>query len=136
MHRPPANPPPPVDLAIVGAGAAGLAAASAALRRRPAASVLLLDRLPAPGAKLAVTGGGRGNLSRLLPPDRFADAFGTRFVLPAFRAFPVEALRDFFASLAVPGPPAPHGPRAPSVSSARRLRIAAWGRTARARKLL
>ena len=107
MHRPPANPPPPVDLAIVGAGAAGLAAASAALRRRPAASVLLLDRLPAPGAKLAVTGGGRGNLSRLLPPDRFADAFGTRFVLPAFRAFPVEALRDFFASLAVPVPLAP-----------------------------
>lgn len=103
----PASQPPPFDLAVIGAGAAGLVAASAALRRHPGASVLLLDRLPVAGAKLAVTGGGRGNLSRLLSPDGFADAFGTRFVFPAFRAFPVEALRKFFATLAVPVPLVP-----------------------------
>ena len=48
------------DLAVVGAGAAGLAAAASGARR--GASVVLLERLSRPGKKLLATGGGRCNL--------------------------------------------------------------------------
>lgn len=48
------------DLAVVGAGAAGLVAAVSGARR--GASVVLLERLPRPGKKLLATGGGRCNL--------------------------------------------------------------------------
>jgi predicted Rossmann fold flavoprotein len=48
------------DLAVVGAGAAGLAAAISAARR--GASVTVLERLPRIGKKLLATGGGRCNL--------------------------------------------------------------------------
>lgn len=49
-----------VDLAVVGAGPAGLVAAIGAARR--GASAVLLERLPRPGKKLLATGGGRCNL--------------------------------------------------------------------------
>ncbi len=48
------------DLAVVGAGAAGLVAAISAARR--GASVTVLERLPWIGKKLLATGGGRCNL--------------------------------------------------------------------------
>jgi hypothetical protein len=48
------------DLAVVGAGAAGLVAASSGARR--GAKVVLLERLPRAGKKLLATGGGRCNL--------------------------------------------------------------------------
>jgi len=48
------------DIAIVGAGAAGLTAAITGARR--GASVVILERLPRAGKKLLATGGGRCNL--------------------------------------------------------------------------
>jgi predicted Rossmann fold flavoprotein len=53
--------PPIRDVAVIGAGASGLAAAVAAARN--GASVVVADRLPKPGKKILVTGGGRCNLS-------------------------------------------------------------------------
>ena len=89
---------------IVGAGPAGLLAAWAAARRRLPGGVLVVDRMPEAGAKLAVAGGGRGNLSHLASEEEFAAAFGRqgRFTLPAFRSLPPEKLRALLAEIGVP----------------------------------
>lgn len=92
------------SLLIIGAGPAGLLAALTATRARPSHLVVVLDRLPGPGAKLAATGGGRGNLSHAASEEEFAASFGKhgRFTLPAFRSLPPEALRQFFAEIGIP----------------------------------
>jgi predicted Rossmann fold flavoprotein len=92
------------DLIIIGAGPAGLLAALSAARQRISGGILVLDRLPGPGTKLAVTGGGRGNLSHAATEDEFAAAFGRhgRFTLPAFRSLPPDALRRLFGDIGVP----------------------------------
>jgi len=107
-------PEPVFDLAVVGAGPAGLLAAIAAAesRRAPgtgtaravAGGIVLLERLPRPGVKLLATGGGRCNLTNTLPPDEFPARFGRhgRFILPALAAFGPDALRRFLGSLGVP----------------------------------
>ncbi|MGD9781380.1 MAG: NAD(P)/FAD-dependent oxidoreductase [Kiritimatiellia bacterium] len=89
---------------IVGAGPAGLLAAWAAARRRRPGGILAVDRMPEAGAKLAVAGGGRGNLSHLASEEEFAAAFGKRgrFTLPAFRSLPPEKLRAVLAEMGVP----------------------------------
>ncbi len=112
------------SLLIIGAGPAGLVAALAAARRNPSAGVLVLDRLPAAGAKLAASGGGRGNLSHLATEDEFVAAFGRhgRFTLPAFRSLPPDALREFFAAIGVPTTVDPAGriyPRSQSAAAVR-----------------
>lgn len=95
---------PIADVAVVGAGPAGLAAAIAAARRLPPHSVLLLDRLPAPAVKLARTGGGRGNLSHLAGENDFAAAFDPagRFIVPAYRALTPTALRNRLHAIGLP----------------------------------
>ena len=95
----------PVDasLLIVGAGPAGLLAALAAAGRRLPDGVLVVDRMPAPGAKLAVCGGGHGNLSHVATEAEFAAAFGRlgRFTIPAFRSLPPESLCERLAEIGV-----------------------------------
>lgn len=90
------------DIVIIGAGPAGLmaAAAAAAGGRR----VVLCERLAAPGRKLLATGGGRCNLTTAAPPDALCAAFGRygRFLEPALRILPPEAIRAFFAEAGVP----------------------------------
>ncbi len=49
------------DVAVVGGGASGLTAAIAAARQ--GAAVVIAERMPRPGKKILVTGGGRCNLS-------------------------------------------------------------------------
>jgi predicted flavoprotein YhiN len=56
-------PEPAVDVAIVGAGAAGLAAAIFARRDRPAARVVVFDGARKPGTKILVSGGSRCNVT-------------------------------------------------------------------------
>jgi predicted Rossmann fold flavoprotein len=113
----------PVDasLLIIGAGPAGLLAAWAAACRRLDGGVWVLDRMPAAGIKLAVTGGGRGNLSHLSSEEEFAAAFGKhgRFTLPAFRSLPPDTLRALFSKIGVPTAVDPAGriyPRSQSAS--------------------
>jgi predicted Rossmann fold flavoprotein len=87
---------------IVGAGPAGLTAAIAAARAGN--RVMVCEQLERAGAKLEVTGGGRANLTNLLPREEFISGFGRqgRFMLPALEALDPAGLRDFLKALGVP----------------------------------
>jgi len=85
------------DLAVVGAGAAGLAAAISAARR--GALVAVLERLPSIGKKILATGGGRCNL---LNDGLSASAFtSTEPALAGsvFSRFGRADIRSFFEGL-------------------------------------
>ena len=114
------------SLLIVGAGPAGLLAAWTAARRRLPGGVLVLDRMPRAGVKLAVTGGGRGNLSHLAGEEEFAAAFGRqgRFAIPAFRSLSPDDLRTRLAEAGVPTAVDPDGRLYPQSQSAAQVRDA------------
>ncbi len=92
------------DVAVIGAGAAGLAAsifaAEAAAKRDPPQKIMLLDGAKAIGAKILVSGGGRCNVTHdVVTPTDF---FGNRHIIKnVLAAFPVQATIDWFASLGV-----------------------------------
>lgn len=91
----------PVDIAVVGAGAAGLMTAIAAARAAPDLCIVALDGARRLGAKIRVSGGGRCNVTNraVTPADFHTDS------PPALRrvlaAFDVPRTRDFFADLGV-----------------------------------
>lgn len=80
---------------VIGAGAAGLMAAGTAAAN--GAKVLLLEKMPKPGCKLAITGKGRCNLTNAEPRRAFESHFGAAgvWLQPAFDAFFSEALMTF-----------------------------------------
>jgi len=90
-----------IDIAIVGAGPAGLMAAIEAARRglRPT----VLEALPEPGRKLLASGGGRCNLTNTLEVPEMARRFPEhrRFVEDVLRSFPPQALREWLAGFGV-----------------------------------
>jgi len=89
-------------IVVIGAGPAGLAAAIAAAQK--AADVTVLEQMSRPGAKLLATGGGKCNLTNVLPALDLAGRFGRqgRFMLPALEALSPDALRQFFTDRGVP----------------------------------
>lgn len=89
------------DLIVAGSGAAGMMSAIVAARNGH--SVLLLEKLSKPGAKLKATGGGRCNLTNTLDNETFMARFGRegRFMTPALTAFDHNALTDFFKEIGV-----------------------------------
>lgn len=93
---------PRPGLVIVGAGSAGLTAAIVAARA--GGRVTVCEQLERAGAKLQITGGGRANLTNLLPREEFTAGFGRqgRFMLPALDALDPSGLRDFMKALGVP----------------------------------
>jgi predicted Rossmann fold flavoprotein len=90
------------DVAIVGAGAAGLAAGIFVRRANPARSVVLLDGARKPGAKILVSGGARCNVTNRVVTER--DFWGGRRALirRVLRAFTADAAVRFFHGLGVP----------------------------------
>jgi predicted Rossmann fold flavoprotein len=90
------------DIAIVGAGAAGLAAAIFLRRANPARSVVLLDGARKPGAKILVSGGTRCNVTNRGVSER--DFWGGRRPLigRVLRAFTADDAVRFFHELGVP----------------------------------
>ena len=93
--------PPSCDVAIVGAGAAGLAAAIFARRFNRSRSVLLLDGARAPGAKILVSGGSRCNVTNAAVSGR--DFWGGKpsTIRRVLRAFPVGDTIAFFREIGV-----------------------------------
>jgi predicted Rossmann fold flavoprotein len=91
--------PPSCDVAIVGAGAAGLAAAIFARRAAPARTVVLLDGAVKPGAKILISGGGRCNVTNTVVAE--TDFWGGKrtIVRRVLRALPVEETVEFFQDL-------------------------------------
>ncbi len=89
------------DVAIVGAGAAGLATAIFTRRLNPARSVLLLDGARKPGAKILVSGGSRCNVTNT--DVTAADFWGgpSSIVRRVLRALPVPDTIAFFEQLGV-----------------------------------
>ncbi|BCA55170.1 putative Oxidoreductase with FAD/NAD(P)-binding domain [Nitrospira sp. KM1] len=89
-----------VDLAIVGAGAAGLATAIFAAERMKFRRVALLDGAKTLGAKILVSGGGRCNVTHQHVTAR--DFFGNRRVIRnILAAFSADDTVKWFGSLGV-----------------------------------
>jgi predicted Rossmann fold flavoprotein len=90
------------DIAIVGAGAAGLATAIFARRAAPSRSVALLDGASKPGAKILVSGGGRCNVTNTIVAE--TDFWGGKrtIVRRVLRGLPVDETVAFFRELGLP----------------------------------
>ena len=92
------------DIAVIGAGAAGLAAsifaAEAATKGDRSQRIVLLDGAKTIGAKILVSGGGRCNVTHeVVTPTDF---FGNRHIIKnVLAAFSVEQTVKWFASLGV-----------------------------------
>ncbi|WP_323042686.1 aminoacetone oxidase family FAD-binding enzyme [Gemmobacter sp.] len=83
-----------VDVAVLGAGAAGLFAAIEAARR--GRRVLVIDHAAKPAEKIRISGGGRCNFTNLgIAPERFLSA-NPRFALSALRRY---TQADFIARM-------------------------------------
>src|SRR5262249_20880245 len=95
--------PATTDIAIVGAGAAGLAAAIFARRAHPESRVTLIESARTPGAKILISGGGRCNVTNAVVVD--TDFLGGKAsIIPrVLRAMPGNDTLRFFAELR--GPP-------------------------------
>lgn len=89
------------DVAIVGAGAAGLATAIFTRRLNPSRSVVLIDSAPRPGAKILVSGGSRCNVTNAAVSER--DFWGGKrtIIRRVLRALPVPDTVAFFEGLGV-----------------------------------
>jgi hypothetical protein len=91
------------DLAIIGAGAAGLMAAIFAGRHaQPGTSIVLLDGAKKIGAKILIAGGGRCNVTHdvVYPADYFGGA-SRNTVKKTLKSFSVKETAAFFHELGV-----------------------------------
>jgi predicted Rossmann fold flavoprotein len=89
------------DVAIVGAGAAGLMAAIWAGRTHPGRSIVLLDGAKKVGAKILVAGGGRCNVTHFeVDPKRYAGSTKSA-ISKVLRRFDVPETTQFFSELGV-----------------------------------
>ena len=93
--------PPACDVAIVGAGAAGLATAIFTRREDPALDVIVLDGAPKPGAKILVSGGSRCNVTNAVVTD--TDFWGGRrtIIRRVLRGLSVDETVALFSDLGV-----------------------------------
>ncbi len=89
------------DVAIVGAGAAGLATAIFARRRNPRVSVVLLDGARSPGAKILVSGGSRCTVTNASVSERDFWGGSPAVVRRILRSFPVADTIAFFREIGV-----------------------------------
>lgn len=92
-----------VDVAVIGAGAAGIFAALYAARA--GRSVILLEKNSRPGLKILISGGGRCNLTTTRTGADLEEQYGKRrglWLRHALRSFPPQALCDLVQAAGVP----------------------------------
>jgi predicted Rossmann fold flavoprotein len=95
------TPPLAWDVAVVGAGAAGLAAAVFAARASPRLRIVCLDGAAHIGAKILVSGGSRCNVTNRIVSERDFWGGSPRVVRHVLRAFPATRAAAFFEELGV-----------------------------------
>ncbi len=90
------------DIAIIGAGPAGMCAAIFAARNKK--KVILCEQLKLEGAKIVISGGGKCNLTNKAELKSFISEFGTsaKFIAPTFNNFFSNELISFINNLQVP----------------------------------
>ncbi|HMF98959.1 MAG TPA: aminoacetone oxidase family FAD-binding enzyme [Vicinamibacterales bacterium] len=89
------------DVAIVGAGAAGLATAIFTRRLNPSCSVVVFDGARAPGAKILVSGGSRCNVTNASVTEHDFWGGPSPIVRRVLRAFTVADTVAFFREIGV-----------------------------------
>jgi len=106
------------DVIVIGGGPSGLMAAIAAGEQ--GANVLLLEKGTKLGRKLAISGGGRCNVTNRLPIDEIVRHIpgNGRFLYSAFSVFNNEDIIRFFERLGVPLKEEDHGRMFPKSDSA------------------
>src|SRR5688572_2353543 len=88
------------DVAVIGAGAAGLAASLFAARAG-AGRIVALDGARRLGAKILISGGGRCNVTNKVVSERDFWGGNRNITKQVLRAFPAEATVSFFRELGV-----------------------------------
>ena len=88
------------DVAVIGAGPAGLMAAITAARSQK--SVLVLEQKDRPCRKLYATGNGRCNFTNLSFDDKVFRGGDVRFAYDAYKRFDNESLMEWMKELGVP----------------------------------
>lgn len=91
-----------VDVAVIGGGASGMMAAIEAART--GAKVLLIERNPGPGKKLATTGNGRCNYTNLDMVNLSGGKYrgeNPDFAKPALESFPPEKTIEWFREIGI-----------------------------------
>lgn len=109
----------PWDIAIVGAGAAGMAAGIFAKEANPAARVALFDGAHKPGAKILVAGGGRCNVTHFQVRPEDYNALSRNFVKNVLASFTADDTVKWLATLGVTLKREPTGKLFPTTDKAR-----------------
>lgn len=109
----------PVDVAIVGCGAAGLTAAIWAARSAPGRRIVGFDGARTLGAKILVAGGGRCNVTHEQVDERDYAGSSPKAIAKVLRQFPVDATIAWFRELGVELVREPTGKLFPTTNRAR-----------------
>ena len=121
----------PVDIAIIGGGAAGLATAIFTKRLMPARSVVLLDGTKKLGAKILVSGGGRCNVTNCVVTPHDFSGGNPNVIKRVLTALPVSRTVAFFREIGVDLYEEEHGKLFPTDDRARTVLEAMIGEATR-----
>lgn len=107
------------DVAIIGGGPSGLMAAIGAAEQ--GARTILIEKGSKLGKKLAISGGGRCNVTSRLPKEKIIEHIpgNGQFLYSAFSVFDNEDIIDFFENLGVKLKEEDHGRMFPASNSAK-----------------
>jgi hypothetical protein len=122
----------PLDVIVVGAGAAGMLAAVRC--GRLGCRTLLLEKNRKPGVKILMSGGTRCNLTHATDAQGIVDAFGTqgRFLQRALYDFDPDCVVRFFHEIGVPTKVEATGKVFPTSDRALDVQQALWRQAQRA----